>query len=297
MKKWNLLLSLFLIMGTVFVTSCSKDDDETDPGPSISFKGGTGYTAEDVTIQIEEAILVGITGSTSPVSGDNLTKFKFTIISNNVPSTFVDSTFNSPSFNWESEITFSAVGEARLLFELTDKAGVKVSKELNVVVEDPGMQINKYMDVELGSWNDESGSFFSTSEGNVYVRGQLTNTPDNQKKIDFLFFKGVTNANTIAAPDDADANTIVDLQLSGWTFKNQTRFNVTNITAAQFDAIGDTYQFPVFNMGIQTSRVNSLTEGQVILFKTESNKLGLIKIIDLWNRGDKAKVSVIVQKD
>ncbi len=296
MKKWNLLLSLFLIMGTVFVTSCSKDEED-DPGPSINFKGGTGYTAEDVTIQIDEPIIVGITGSASPVSGDNLTRFKFSIISNNVPSTFVDSTFNSSSFNWESEITFSAVGEARLLFELWDKGGVKVEKELNITVEDPGMLINKYLDVELGSWNDAIGSFFSTTEGNVYTRGQLTNTPNNQQKIDFLFFKGVTNANTIAAPDDADANTINDLQLAGWTYKNQTRFNVTNITAEQFNAIGETYQFPVFNMGIQSSKVNDLQENQVILFKTQTNKLGLIKIDDLYSRGDRVKISVIVQKD
>jgi hypothetical protein len=112
----------------------------------------------------------------------------------------------------------------------------------------------------------------------------------------FLFFKGITNANTIASPDDADANTIVELKLSQWTNKNQTRFNPTTITDTQFDAIGDTYQFPTFNLMQQTTKMNNLITGQVFLFKTKNDKLGLVKVIDLYNRGDRAKVSVIVQK-
>lgn len=292
MKKWNLLLSMFLVAGTVFVTSCNKDD-ETDQGPVLTIKGGGDYTSSDATVQIEEPILVGITGTSEK---ENLTKFKFSIISNNVPTVFVDSVINTNAFNWETEITFSSVGDARLLFELWDKNNVKVEKSFTVTVEDAGMEINKFLNVEFGSWNDAVGSFFSTSEGIVYTRGQLTTSASNQLKIDFLFFKGVSNANTIASPDDADANTIDELQLSGWTNKNQTRFNTTTITGAQFDAIGDTYQFPVFNMGTQTSKVNSLVEGQVILFRTEGGKLGLIRIEDLYSRGDRAKLDIIVQK-
>lgn len=291
MKKWNLLLSMLFIATTVFVTSCNKDEEAT--GPTLNLKGGSEYVSADATIQVNEPVLVGVTGTSGD---DNLTRFKMTITSNNVPTNVIDSTFNSPSFDWEIELNFEGVGEARLLFELWDKGGLKAEKAFTITVEDPGMQINKYPDVELGSWNDAVGSFFSSSEGIVYTRGQLTTSVTNQAKIDFLFFKGVENANTIASPDDADANTINDLQLTLWTNKNQTRFNTTNITAAQFDAIGDTYQFPVFNMGSQTTKVNALAEGQVVLFKTQGGKLGLIKVVDLYSRGDLAKVDVIVQK-
>lgn len=293
MKKLNLLLSMFLIAGTVFVTSCNKDEDDPAQGPVLTIKGGGAYTSSDATVQIEEPILVGITGTSE---GANLTKFKFSIVSNNVPTVFVDSVINTNAFNWETEITFSSVGDARLLFELWDKNNVKVEKSFTVTVEDAGMEINKFLNVEFGSWNDAVGSFFSTSEGIVYSRGQLTTSASNQLKIDFLFFKGVDNANTIASPDDVDANTIAALELSGWTNKNQTRFNTTTVTGAQFDAIGDTYQFPVFNMGTQTTKVNALVEGQVILFRTQDGKLGLIRIEDLYSRGDRAKLDIIVQK-
>jgi len=296
MKKWNYLFAALLMSVAVVFTSCS-DEEETDPGPSLSLKGGSAYTSQDATIQVNEAIMVGVNGLKSPVSGQKLTRFKFSITSNNVATTYVDSTFNADSFTWESELTFTGVGEGRLLFELWDKGGMKTDQAFTITIEDPGAQINKYMDVEFGSWNDAVGSFFASTEGITYTVGQTRNVPANQAKIDFLFFKGVTNGNTFASPDDADAGTIQDLgPVSDWTNKNQTRFNPTTITVAQFDAIGDTYQFPTFNLMQQTTKMNNLTEGQVFLFKTKNDKLGLVKVIDLYNRGDRAKVSVIVQK-
>jgi len=240
MKKWNYLLSLLFVASAVFVTSCTKDEDP-EAGPNLNLKGGSTYVSADATVQVDDPILVGVTGTTT---GDNLTRFKFSVISNNVPTAIVDSTFNSSSFDWDMELTFTSVGEARLLFELWDKGGLKAEKSFIITVEDPGMQINKYLNVELGSWNDAVGSFFSSTEGIVYTRGQLTTSVTNQAKIDFLFFKGDTNGNTIASPDDVSANTLSELQLTLWTNKNQTRFNTTTITAAQFDAIGDTYRVP-----------------------------------------------------
>jgi hypothetical protein len=296
MKKWNYLFAALLMSVAVVFTSCS-DEEETDPGPSLSLKGGSAYTSQDATIQVNEAIMVGVNGLKSPVSGQKLTRFKFSITSNNVATTYVDSTFNADSFTWESELTFTGVGEGRLLFELWDKGGMKTDQAFTITIEDPGAQINKYMDVEFGSWNDAVGSFFASTEGITYTVGQTRNVPANQAKIDFLFFKGVTNGNTFASPDDADAGTIQDLgPVSDWTNKNQTRFNPTTITVAQFDAIGDTYQFPTFNLMQQTTKMNNLTEGQVFLFKTKNDKLGLVKVVDLYNRGDRARVSVIVQK-
>lgn len=296
MKKWNYLFAALLMSVAVVFTSCS-DEEETDPGPSLSLKGGSAYTSQDATIQVNEAIMVGVNGLKSPVSGQKLTRFKFSITSNNVATTYVDSTFNADSFTWESELTFTGVGEGRLLFELWDKGGMKAEQAFTITIEDPGAQINKFLDIEFGSWDDPVGSFFASSEGITYTVGQTRNVPANQAKIDFLFFKGATNFNTFASPDDADAGTIQDLgPVSDWTNKNQTRFNPTTITAAQFDAIGDTYQFPTFNLMQQTTKMNNLTEGQVFLFKTKNDKLGLVKVIDLYSRGDRARASVIVQK-
>jgi hypothetical protein len=299
MKKWNFLFMSLLLSAAVMVSSCGGDDDDPiDPGPSINLKGGTGYTSENDTIKVNTSIKVGVTGLKSAVSGNKLTKFKFSIVSNNVPTVMVDSTLSSDSFSWETELTFTGVGAAKLIFELTDKGGMKSEKFFDLVIVDPGTAINKFVDVEFGSWNDAIGSFFSSTEGITYTVGQTHPSPANQAKIDFLYFYGATNKNTMASPDDADANTITDLKLNLWTNKNQTRFNETNITPAQFDAIGTTYQFPTFNFSSQTTKMNMLEVNDIFLFKTKNNKLGLVKITYLSkpNKGDKSRATIIVQK-
>jgi hypothetical protein len=296
MKKWNYLFMALLMSAAVVVTSCGKDDDPVDPGPTLNLKGGATYTSADATVQSGSVIRVGVNGLKSSVSGDKLVRFKFAITANNTATTYVDSTFSSDSFTWETDLTLSGVGEVRLSFELWDKNGMKADQAFNVTIEDPGMQINKFLDVEFGSWDDAVGSFFATTEGGNYTVGLTATIPANQQKIDLIFFKGASNGNTFASPDDADVNTIATLKVNQWTYKNQTRFNPTTITAAQFDAIGETYQFPTFNLSAQTSKMNNLVNGQVFLFKTKNDKLGLVKIVDLYSRGDRAKASIIVQK-
>jgi hypothetical protein len=299
MKKWNFLFMSLLMSAAVMVSSCGGDDEEVDPGPSINLKGGTDYTSENDTLKVNTSITVGVTGLKSSVSGNKLTKFKFSLVSpNGVATVMVDSTFSSDSFSWERELTFTGVGEVKLLFELTDKGGMKADKSFDIVVEDPGTAINKFVDIEFGSWNDLEGSFFSTTEGINYNVNQTSQSAANQAKIDFLYFYGANNKNTIASPDDPDANTITTLQLQGWDIKNQTRFNEANITVAQFDAIGTTYQFPTFNFSSQTTKVNMLEVGDIFLFKTKNNKLGLVKInyLSTPNKGDKSRATIIVQK-
>lgn len=294
MRKWNFFIAALFMSAAVMVSSCTKDSEETDPGPSLTIKGGAGYTSDDATIQIGSTIKVGVVGGKSSVSGNKLTRFVFKYTANNVPTTLLDTTLNADSFNWETELDFSGVGTGRLSFELTDKGGMKAEKGFNITVEGP--ETVKYTNIELGSWNDAIGSFFSTAEGIAYTVTQTATVPANQAKIDFLFFKGVTNANTIASPDDVDANTITDLKLGQWTNKNQTRFNPSTYSAAQFDAIGGNFQFPSFDVNQQTTKMNQLEVGDVFLFKTQSNKLGLIKIVSLYTKGDKMKIDVVMEK-
>ena len=299
MKKWNFLFMALLMSAAVMVTSCGGDDDDPiDQGPTINLKGGEGYTSKDDSIRVNESITVGVTGLKSSVSGSKLVNFKFSIISNEISTTWIDSTFSSDNFNWETSVAFTGTGKARLLFELTDKNGKKNEKAFYVIVDDPGTAVITYKDVEFGSWNDAAGSFFVSTEGITYTVTQTATLPVNQEKVDFVYFYGQTNKNTMASPDDADANTIENLKLNLWTKKNQTRFNSSNLTVSQFDAIGNNYKFPTFDFGSQKSKVNDLKVGSIFMFKTKNDKLGLVKITHLSkpSKGDTAKATVIVQK-
>jgi hypothetical protein len=294
MKKFKFLFAALILSAGAFVSSCTDDTTETDPGPSLTLKGGAGYTSVDANIEIGTTIKVGVIGGKSSVSGNKLTHFKCVFTSNNVPTILLDSTLNSDTFDWEIELEFNSTGTGIISFELTDKGSMKNSKSFNITVQGP--ETKKYSNVELGSWNDAIGSFFATSEGIPYNVTQTSTVPANQAKIDFLFFKGVTYFNTIASPDDVDANTISDLKLNLWTTKKQTRFNTTSLTAAQFDAIGTNYVFPNFDFGSQTTKATALEKNDVILFKTEGGGIGLIKIVDVYAKGDKMKIDVVMEK-
>ena len=297
MKKWNLLLSVLLLAGAVFVTSCNKDEDE---GPSLSLKGGAAYTSTNTTINPGESILVGVVGTKGT---NNLVRFTLTATHNNVPSNVFDSAFNSANFNKDYSLEFSAasLGETRLSFKLYDKDGNFDEKSFVITVEDNSPQpvaVTKRTNVTLGSSNDaQFGSFYSTKGVNnrhEFFVGETRTTPAIQSSIDFIFFKDNNNGNAIAAPDASEVNNITTFQLNQWTVtKNATRFQLTNMTAAEFDAIGSTYVFPTFTG--QLRMVNQLQNNNVISFKTAEGKLGLIKIVDLFSRGDRARIDVIVE--
>lgn len=284
-------------VGTAFGQEFSfTTEQEPDPGPTLNLKGGFGYTSGDVTIAPGEMIRVGVVGMSSAVSSNKLVRFKMTATTMNLPSVLFDSVLNTENFDWDSYLSFLAEpGGVELEFEITDAGGMKASRSIQLTIAS-SQNTERYNNVELGSWNDAIGSFFATSEGIVYNIAQTNAVPANQAKIDFLFFKGMTLSNTIASPDDVDANAIADLKLNLWLNKNQTRFNTTNISAAQFDAIGSSYEFPEFDVNSQTTKANQLEVGDVILIKTQSNKLGLIKIESLYTKGDKMKIDVVMEK-
>ncbi len=141
----------------------------------------------------------------------------------------------------------------------------------------------------MGSFNDDFGSFYSTTTNMAY---NIADATANQSKIDFLFYKGATNGPTIASPADVQANTVYDI--AGWTTKNGTMFMETTIDAATFDAIGTEYTFPTFEN--TTTDITNIVSNQVVMFQTVDNKLGLIKINSINSRGDYAIVDVIVSQ-
>lgn len=78
MKKTFLSAAVMLLIGSfaLFFNSCKKEDDE-GLLPTISFKGGQGYTSTDATVMKNTAVKIGITAAKSE-DKDVLTKFTIT---------------------------------------------------------------------------------------------------------------------------------------------------------------------------------------------------------------------------
>ncbi len=287
MKKLPILL--VLMAGIMLVSSCSKDDDPVGP-PSLNFIGGEGYVDEDSDIHVNTVFTVGIAASANAETGSKLTTLRLTRTMNN--QTFLDTTLsiNENSYNVDFQFNSQQAGQSETIaFILTDKEGQTASKSLVLTYISLGVNVIKTADVNMGSFNDDYGSFYATNNNQVYSIAEASN---NQANIDFLFYKGVTNGSSIASPADADANTVY--AISDWTTKNQTLFASTTLTAEDFDAIGEMYEFPEF-LGT-ASGITNLESGDVIMFQTVGMKVGYIKVNSVNSRGDYMNLDVIVQE-
>lgn len=291
--KINRILVVLLMIAGVSLSSCKKDDDIVNPEPTLNFIGGEGYTSSDVTITTGEQIKVGFNALSNKETNEKLTNFKLTLTANNQSQVLIDSTFNEEVFTTTININFPDPVNARLEGVITDKAGRTTSVAFNITVEEAGVKVAKHTDVKLGSWNDEIGSFYNANENIIY---NVTEAAANQSKVDLVFYKGVTNFNTLAAPVDASLNTIQTFNMEAWETRNATLFISTEMTVEEFDAIGEYYVFPEFVEAEADTKIVNMVNGDVLFFKTEAGALGYIKVVDLYSRGDLGEFEVIVME-
>jgi len=286
MKKTAYLFLLLIITGTVFISSCQKDDPIVIP-PVINFVAGGDYVSADVTLLTNQLFTVGINANKDAESDSKLSKFEVVRTYNNISLPVFDSTLNGDYFSIEIIANSNPlVGEERWTYTITDEAGE--SSEINIVITtEAGIQ--EFLDVPLGSYNDQVyGSFFNTTSGETFFKPEATT---NQEVIDFIFFLGATNGATIAAPDNQDAINVFALD---WTTQNQTRFMTTGISVPEFDAIGASYNFTDFTG--TDDNWNQLVADDIVYFKTAGDKLGFFKVNSINAKGDIINIDVKIQK-
>ncbi|MBU2650149.1 MAG: hypothetical protein KKA81_04375 [Bacteroidetes bacterium] len=295
MKKFIKLFAFLILAGSVVLSSCKKDDDDdTTPvveNPTINFLVEPGFVSGDVTVNVGDAFKVKVYAAQNASTKKNITGINVRRIFNN--QTVGDTTlaFNDPevtlTVNFEAQ---PVAGIETLEFKAIDKDGKSKMISLKVTTIEISIPVTKYANITLGSFNDQTyGSFFSTSNGQVYFKADATN---NQALIDFAFFLGTTNGATIGSPSNVTLQGVFGIE--AWTVKNQTGMvKPAPITAAEFDAIGAEYDFPDFQSSIDL--VNQLAPNDVIFFMTQGMKLGFIKVNSVNKRGDVINIDVIIE--
>lgn len=295
MKKLNYLLIVLVILGLAVITSCNEDDDnDINLKPTLNFTGGTQYVSTDTTVETNETFTIGVTALSNTNSGKKLQNFKITQVTNNNPNVIYDSTFSSSTFQMEFNFTPTQESVFNLIFKVTDKAGEYKEKTIKITVVAGGTYVYKFTDITMGSYNDQNyGSFYSTSEDQVYFDDEAFN---NQGKVDWCYFLGVTNGETIAAVDDPDAESVFAIIDDNWTVRNETRFTIATISHTEFDAIADggIVVFPAWTSG--NSKINQLKANDVVFFKLQDGKLGYIKINTVNKKGDQINIDLVVTK-
>ena len=271
MKRINLVLISLLVVVSGFFASCSDDEDTL--GANVTIK-----SAKDTTVAPSAVFVI----SWDARKGDD--KMKFISISKNGVNISGWDKKEIPSASDASYIGSATItadpnaGVYEYVVSVLDGNYAELGKEtvkVTVSASAAAGEINSYTTVLMGGQNNATTrSFWASTTNTVY---KVADAKTNAAKVDILYFYGTTNAATLAAPDDADAATLSDLQLSSFTTKNKTRFGVSAVTSSEFSAIANDAKIATIS-GLTATKAAQLKVNDVIAFQTEAGKKGLILV-------------------
>jgi uncharacterized surface protein with fasciclin (FAS1) repeats len=146
--------------------------------------------------------------------------------------------------------------------------------------------------VLLGSQgNSTEGSFYNALDDEVLLYSAAS---QNSGVVDFLYYWGNTNNHSVTALDDSGAQAVFDasgVPIGGFDPKPATRFLATDVTAADFDAIGsaadlgDTFltDQDFTATGVETLAVDDVFA--IELDATRGGNIGLVKVTEVVGQG------------
>ncbi len=300
MKKLMYLSGIVILSAIIFMAGCKKDDDPEILGdPTITLVNEAGFVSGDTQLPADAEFTVKISAAMNINTEKKLVRLEVT-------RSFTPAT---KSENADTTYIFNIDNEEQVLIELTTNAYPQVGQELfeYVIFDQAGksdavsititteQNVTSWLNVDMGSYNDPTGSFLATSTGGVYVKVEAF---DHQDIIDLIFYLGAVNGSTFAAPADPTVQDIFNLNNDpAWTTFNDTRIiSPAPIGYAEFDAIGDTYQFPEFEDSESETFADKLEKDDVIYFKTADDKKGFLKLNSINGRGDYINIDVKVEK-
>jgi hypothetical protein len=293
MKKLFAFFSFIVISASLFLASCSKDEDPVPP--TITYKQEAGYVSANTSAKFGDTLNFGITSKSNGT--DKLVKFQ--IYANG--QQLLDSTISTLEFTFDFYIVKSVLDKEVWKFTSTDIAGN--SKSDSITITGNFGEILTYNSLTFGAQNNtvEKGFLsFSNGTSTQYSQDEAFN---HQDAIDmFCFYENSgshVNLMTLAAPGSNitgifTGNSAPDF----YTTKNVTFFVKTILTTAQFDAVqNDAVILASYDPDNQFKKAKLLTAGDVYAFKLQSGKYGLYKVtaVDGTETGT-LQIAVKIQK-
>ena len=301
MKKLFKNLLFFSVIGSAaFLYSCGGDDEVLPTAPSVEVEvegvdvTGTAISAVEgetatFTITVNAAggfntlnVTPIIDGTTGAVQAIPRTAANVTLTEENTVAVIgLDYTFDAEDVGKDIEWEFEAVDDS-------DQTGMAT---ITATVEAAPVAVVAHTETLIGGQlNASLGSFYNSLDNEVYTYAQTRDA--ESANVDFLFFYGDINQYAIAALDDADANTafssalgVTNVLTTAIATRNSTKFKVTTVTAAQFDAIENVAELEAAiggDVAADASKVASLEAGDVFAFtlvEARGALKGLVKVV------------------
>ncbi|MFH1936540.1 MAG: hypothetical protein ABIK52_03125 [Bacteroidota bacterium] len=270
-------ISVCFLFFLFLLTSCQKEPGSTPP--RLVFLNNQGFVSRDTTLEIGQEILVGIeaTGAGAPITCLHIGW------NNGEEQTVLDSGMNQPQLTYVRTITKTA-GETEVwTFMVMDRDRNFSSVRLTLYRSSSSLYgpIRTYSDILLGAQsNPDAGSFFSLSANQTYF---LEEAYQHQDSIDLLYYFDQYDA-TLSSPAEADAPAIFPgpTGLAYWSVKNETRYDTTGFSPADFDlSLNDSLTLAAYEPVNLKRKVKFVLPDMVISFRDPAGKLGLIHVKEI----------------
>ena len=309
MKRVNMFMIAAFVAASAMFVSCEKDDDP-DNAPTVIVKATYGTVNSQsvengASIEGDEGVVVTFDIKfTMGISKLKEVHMKATIGSktfNVLDSVGLDKgLFNSGSeFIDFKYVTNIGVQQETLTFTSIDTKDRQGTSSVVIKVKEvapPGdvetgesYFVTKSATLLGGQANATYGSFYSVEFGKVMTIGAATS---QSSSVDFAYFHGATNGATIAAPANADAQTISygQTKMSSWSTKNSTKFY--KVEGADGTKPEDWWDEAIDGATTDTY-ANQLTKDAVVVFKTQGGTQGAFYVQEV-KTGTTGSISIIL---
>ena len=273
-RLFNLIMMSAMASGLFLMTSCGEDDPVANaPDVVLDSTSASLYPGQMVTVAGTATADAGIVSITATVdAGTPETVFSST------------DTVGTKEFAYEFTVPADApAGDITITITVTDDLGQSGTVDFTVTVKE-GVAANSYTTVLLGGrYNATEPSFYNAIENIRYKQSEFTG--GHAVHTDFLYFHGATYKATLASPTDTGADEVFSGVLSGTANINETLFKATDLTAADFDAIGFEHEILAhsFEVGGATHQ-QQLAVGDVMVIQLDASrggKYGLVKVVEI----------------
>ena len=270
--------------------------------PQLDLKTGTHssgnpYVYEDITLQVNLPIVLGIIAESNQESNAKLTHLRIERIYEQV-STSVAYNEDIDTYALDLDvttITYPITGDELWRIILTDEDGEQSIKEFTItnVITDPGIYIVN--NISLGSYASTISGVLDADFGVKYTLTEANDDTEIQARIDCIYYEGAVAGHTLMSPANEDL-AIVFPSIDNWTNRRDTKIGKTTLGVTAFNQITDLSQLIVLIQGQLLSGDLDLSEnyysensatpggfetGDIFAFETEAGNYGLIRITEI----------------
>lgn len=292
MKRGNFCNFLILnIAGIMLMVACNKEEEKIPP--TINFKTGTEFTADNAIAMVGAKLRFGIQARANSANITNFTVRKFLVDGTSI--TVMDTGTNSESLDIEKTFYQSVEDEVEWTFTVMDKN--RMSSHISLtVLKDPNSQfggIFYYPSLKMGFQNNtEYGHFLDPFTGKAYFGDSATLLQNSIHFLVYFFEDNNEPSPTFSSSGEMDNSSTEALsyypEISTWQVRNYTLWDISveddPIPVDAFDeAFNDSLLIVSYDEVWGKKKFKWVQPNQVIPFKTADGKFGLVKVIDPGN--------------